>query len=115
VDGGKWLSVHEEYVKWSKNAGSDFLWIEGKPGSGKSTLSKRIVQKIREDNSPDNSKDQNTIIAEFYYNFRGGITETSHELMLRSIVYQIWSQNERLFPLLRDRYRELKSGLIMRQ
>jgi hypothetical protein len=28
--------------------------------------------------------------------------------MLRSIVYQIWSQNEKLFPLLRDRYRAMK-------
>jgi hypothetical protein len=28
--------------------------------------------------------------------------------MLRSIVYQIWGKNSRLFPLLRDRYRGLK-------
>lgn len=29
--------------------------------------------------------------------------------MLRSIVYQIWSENSRLFPLIRDRYRALKT------
>lgn len=127
VDGGRWLSCHEEYLKWSESSGSGLLWIEGKPGSGKSTLAKQIVRKLREEQTGSNRRialgkidtstpinpsyhsDQHSIIAEFYYNFRGGITETSHELMLRSIVYQIWSRNERLFQiLLRDRYRELK-------
>jgi hypothetical protein len=56
----------------------------------------------------DNPQDQSTIIARFYYSFRGGSKETSHELMLRSIVYQIWSANSKLFPLLRNDYRRLK-------
>jgi hypothetical protein len=67
-------------------------------------------------NQADTRKDQNTppleneaaIIAEFYYSFRGGCKETSHELMLRSIVYQIWKQNYRLFPLIQDQYRKLR-------
>lgn len=102
------------------------MWLEGKPGSGKSTLLKRITRNIRDthgispkDYSPDRQvgahkgyrgsyySDQNTIVAEFYYSFRGGTTETSHELMLRSLVYQIWSQNSRLFPVLQKRYRRL--------
>lgn len=51
---------------------------------------------------------KSTIVAKFIYSFRGGSTERSHELMLRSIVYQIWNQNSKLFPLLRDRYRQLQ-------
>ncbi|KAI0506067.1 hypothetical protein F5B22DRAFT_651114 [Xylaria bambusicola] len=111
--GGDWLSSHKEYLKWIENPNSDSLWIEGKPGSGKSTLAKRIVQKWRDeydipgDMNADHYK--TTIIAAFYYNFRGGFTEMSHELMLRSIVYQIWSKDKRLFPLLRETYRRLKS------
>uniref|UniRef100_A0A8H7KD73 Nephrocystin 3-like N-terminal domain-containing protein n=1 Tax=Bionectria ochroleuca TaxID=29856 RepID=A0A8H7KD73_BIOOC len=128
VDGGSWLASNHAYLEWNRNESSDVLWIEGKPGSGKSTLSKLIVRKLkkeqmdasqndvfrdgqrntREDQGFGSPQDWNTIIAEFYYSFRGGITETSHELMLRSIVYQIWKQNRRLFPLLRDRYRQLK-------
>lgn len=50
-----------------------------------------------------------TIISNFYYSFRGGYTESSHELMLRSIAYQIFGQNHRLFALIRDRFRTLKS------
>ncbi|KFZ01516.1 hypothetical protein V500_00731 [Pseudogymnoascus sp. VKM F-4518 (FW-2643)] len=55
----------------------------------------------------NNPADKSVIIARFYYSFRGGNMQTSHELMLRSIVYQIWSKNSRLFPLIRHRYREL--------
>lgn len=40
------------------------------------------------------------IVAEFYYSFRGGYTETSHVLMLRSLIYQVWTQEPRLWPLL---------------
>ena len=50
-----------------------------------------------------------TIVSSFYYSFRGGYTEMSHELMLRSIAYQIFGQDERLFALIRDRFRKLKS------
>ncbi|KAK5626419.1 hypothetical protein RRF57_002134 [Xylaria bambusicola] len=84
--GGDWLSSHKEYINWLENPCSDSLWIEGKPGSGKSTLAKRIVRKWRyEYNDPSNMNadhDKAPIIAAFYYSFRGGFTETSHELML---------------------------------
>ncbi|PNP57409.1 hypothetical protein THARTR1_02406 [Trichoderma harzianum] len=58
----------------------------------------------------DNPRDKSTVIARFYYSFRGGNTETSHELMLRSIVYQIWRDNSRLYKLLSNRYRELQKS-----
>jgi hypothetical protein len=53
---------------------------------------------------------QSTITAQFFYSLRGGISETSHRTLLQSIVYQIWKQDARLFPLIRHRYRELKSS-----
>lgn len=62
--------------------------------------------------SPQNFKllnEEEIIFASFYYSFRGGYTEMSHELILRSIAYQIFRQNYRLFALIRDRFRELKS------
>ncbi|CEJ93162.1 hypothetical protein VHEMI08771 [[Torrubiella] hemipterigena] len=121
--GGTWLATHPEYTQFCDSAASDFLWIEGKPGSGKSTLAKRIARNMKErrPNSdppfsvnaeggeyPSSAGDQRDIVAEFYYSFRGGVKQTSHVLMLRSLVYQIWSQNTRLFPLLQDQYRRLK-------
>lgn len=47
-----------------------------------------------------------SIISSFYYSFRGGPTEMRHELMLRSIAYQIFGQNERLFALIREQFRK---------
>ncbi|KAI0898840.1 hypothetical protein F4806DRAFT_455761 [Annulohypoxylon nitens] len=115
-EGGSWILSHREYIKWMRNSGTGILWIEGKPGSGKSTLSKRIVKMLRNEHtshkmaSINAQSNQDTIIAAFYYSFRGGVKQGSHELMLRSIVYQIWKENSRLFSLLRDAYRELKSN-----
>lgn len=57
--------------------------------------------------------EKKTILASFYYSFRGGNTEKSHELMLRSIAYQIFRQNNRLFALIRDRFRKLKSERLL--
>lgn len=124
--GGEWMASHEEYTQWSESSTPSALWLEGKPGSGKSTLAKLVVHKLenRENDSSsvqtkgpqtgrhiwtfNNPEDKNIIIARFYYSFRGGNTETSHELMLRSIVYQIWNSNRRLYELLKEHYRELR-------
>ncbi|KAM0458660.1 hypothetical protein ACHAPV_006052 [Trichoderma viride] len=128
VVGGEWMASHEKYTQWSESSTPSALWLEGKPGSGKSTLAKLVVHKLetRENDSSsvqtkgpqtgrhiwtfNNPEDKNTIIARFYYSFRGGNTETNHELMLRSIVYQIWNNNSRLYKLLKDRYRELQKS-----
>ncbi|KFZ25366.1 hypothetical protein V502_00151 [Pseudogymnoascus sp. VKM F-4520 (FW-2644)] len=127
---GKRFFCHPEYCSWIQSYGPSVLWLEGKPGSGKSTLVKFMVNELEKDpslgqarlrnpshKSPQKGKeewifnnptDKSTIFARFYYSFRGGNTQTNNELMLRSIVYQIWSENSRLFPLIRDRYRLLK-------
>ncbi|KFX98351.1 hypothetical protein O988_04393 [Pseudogymnoascus sp. VKM F-3808] len=133
---GRRFFGHEKYINWIECDGSAMLWLEGKPGSGKSTLAKFMVKKLEknpslaqgrrvnlsQDTAPSHSSrqkgeeewvfnsptDKSSIIARFYYSFRGGNTQTSHELMLRSIVYQIWRENSKLFPLIRDRYLDLK-------
>lgn len=105
------------------------LWIAGKPGSGKSTLVKLVMKMLQEKHSDGGSgtagthgrisrnfeylEQKKTIFASFYYSFRGGNTEMSHELMLRSIAYQIFRQNDRLFALIRDRFRKIKSERLL--
>ena len=130
TNAGAWLSSNTQYTEWLASSESDLLWIVGKPGSGKSTLTKFIVSRLRTEgrereydgrdlalnHCSDQSEsqvrigldDDNPIFATFHYSFRGGFTETSHELMLRSIVYQIFRANSRLFPLIRNRYRSMK-------
>lgn len=119
-----------EFTKWKECPKSSAFWLKGKPGSGKSTLAKHmlpqleshtddliprptretkeLIEREREDIwSFKNPKDTRTIVARFFYSARGGSSQTSHELMLRSIVYQIWKSNSKLFPHIRDRYRKL--------
>ncbi|KAI1171350.1 hypothetical protein F4777DRAFT_565724 [Nemania sp. FL0916] len=129
-DGGSWLSTNREYKQWNESPESSILWLEGKPGSGKSTIVKLIVRELEKKGIDpscsrcmppdlkrekqvwifDSPKDKSTIVARFYYSFRGGRTETDHKNMLQSIVYQIWRENSKLFLLIRSRYRELRRG-----
>jgi hypothetical protein len=53
--------------------------------------------------------DRDVIIATFFYSFRGGATETSHTLMLRSLLYQILQGNSKLFPSFQLAYRKLRT------
>ncbi|KAK4063787.1 hypothetical protein Trihar35433_8495 [Trichoderma harzianum] len=127
-EGGRWLASHTKYTDWSESPTASVLWLEGKPGSGKSTLAKLIVSKLengdhslsmeQQNKAPmerrvwtfDNPTDKSAMVARFYYSFRGGNIETRHELMLRSIVYQIWRGNSRLYKLLKSRYHELQKS-----
>jgi hypothetical protein len=117
---GKWLFSNREYCHWIENTGSNVLWIEGKPGSGKSTLTKLTVRRLEERAGESSQNITNfdpidQIVAKFYYSFRGGNTEMSHTLMLRSIVWQIWNQNIRLFRFLQPCYREKMRNKIHRE
>lgn len=121
---GTWLSSCTDYREWLSSRHSDIFWISGKPGSGKSTLVKHIMKQLQGGRSRaiwgETTIDQRNlqslefsdtpmeIFSSFYYSFRGGRTEKAHELMLRSIAYQIFGQSATLFPLIRDQYRNRK-------
>ncbi|ETS79891.1 hypothetical protein PFICI_07420 [Pestalotiopsis fici W106-1] len=49
-----------------------------------------------------------TIMAHFFYSFRGGNIETSHEEMLRSILYQLLKQEPSFYALFRDHFRKMR-------
>lgn len=44
----------------------------------------------------------------FFYSFRGGKEETSHQVMLRSVLYQLLDQDHSLYPLFQSHYRQLR-------
>lgn len=106
-DTGKWLEEDVEYTDWNHSNRSSLLLLRGKPGSGKSTLAKSILKSLNKDTAAKND----VLIADFFYSFRGGQKETSHTLMLQSLLYQLLSQDERLFPLFREAYRSKKKEL----
>ncbi|KAI5855182.1 hypothetical protein BZA05DRAFT_334047, partial [Tricharina praecox] len=77
------------------------LYIGGKPGSGKSTLVKYFKDNILE-LEPDA---RSATIASFFYSFREGELQKSHHNMLRSILYDVLSQNEFFFYHFQREYR----------
>ena len=106
-----WLRSHPSYLKWKESA-SGILWIEGKPGSGKSVLAKSIRKQFLQPSGPDNPKLSlehagsplnSAPISCWFYSKRE--TLVAHAWMLRSILVQILEQSPSLFLRARQIYR----------
>ncbi|KAI9765884.1 MAG: hypothetical protein M1839_005287 [Geoglossum umbratile] len=82
----RWLLSNSEYLDWldlnriSEHHG--FLWIKGKPGTGKSTIMKFVCSHFKRAMT-------NTIIISFFFNARGESLEKSTIGMYRSLVFQL--------------------------
>ncbi|KAL7942864.1 ankyrin repeat-containing domain protein [Trichoderma barbatum] len=97
----EWLWKHEQYKAWSKPSVSRVLLIQGKPGSGKSTLTRYFNDHILEREPAANS----AIIARFFYSYREDILQRSHRNMLRSILHDILHQDQAFFYHIQAEYR----------
>ncbi|KAF8245679.1 hypothetical protein K440DRAFT_662625 [Wilcoxina mikolae CBS 423.85] len=100
----EWLWVHPQYVKWSQSATSSLLYVEGKPGSGKSTLVKYFEKNL----TAREPKSISSTVARYFYSFRGTIKESTHQNMLRSILHSLLEQDESTFFHFQQHFRNLK-------
>jgi hypothetical protein len=89
----KWLLRKSEHVAWLDStklpSHYGFLWIKGKPGTGKSTLMKFAFGKASK------SMNHNTVIA-FFFNARGEVLEKTIIGMYRSLLLQLLDKNPTL-------------------
>ncbi|KAF8539358.1 hypothetical protein BDD12DRAFT_981045, partial [Trichophaea hybrida] len=97
-----WLWEHEQYRTWSSTSHSDLLLIEGKPGSGKSTVTKYFKENLLE----REPLAKQAIVASFFYSYRDGELHTNHSNMMRSILHDILHQNEAFFFHFQPYYRK---------
>jgi ankyrin repeat protein len=85
----KWLLENSEYLNWldvaELNKHHGFLWIKGKPGTGKSTLMKFALA-----HAMDTITDK--IVLSFFFNARGEDIEKSIIGAYRSLLLQILEQ-----------------------
>ncbi|CAN9313452.1 unnamed protein product [Alternaria alternata] len=119
----EWLWNHNEYMGW-ESASSAVLWIEGKPGSGKSVLAKSLQRRLTlglfrsgfSHGRPSASSSNRTaivqskvpsrkLVADWFYSTRLGEVGMAHLSLLRSILYQLLQQNDQLFELATAFYR----------
>ncbi|KAL8724607.1 MAG: hypothetical protein Q9166_007854, partial [cf. Caloplaca sp. 2 TL-2023] len=90
-----------DFVRWLNNKDEPVFWIQGYPGSGKSTMMKYIAQnqglqqmgERRRDNPP-----LQTIT--HFFSTRGTAMHNSQTGFLRSLLYQIFLQRMNLLPTL---------------
>ena len=81
-----WLLAKSEYIEWldfsrlSEHHG--FLWIKGKPGTGKSTMMKFVLA-----NAKKTMKDR--IVISFFFNARGDALEKSTTGTYQSLLLQL--------------------------
>jgi hypothetical protein len=91
------------------------LWISGKAGSGKSVLAKSIHRRF-EDSRLIDSRDfadpgglQTSsfgVVCDWFYHAHVGKVGTSHEYMLRALVWQMFEQNQALYDICKKRYHQ---------
>src|SRR5579859_8110079 len=81
-----WLLESTAYLNWLSDAKlpehHGFFWIKGKPGCGKSTLTKFAFMEIKKEF-------QNAIILSFFFNARGSHLEKSTMGLYRSLLVQL--------------------------
>ncbi|PSK36098.1 hypothetical protein B9Z65_5913 [Elsinoe australis] len=80
-----WLLEHPNFEDWLRDRG--FMWIRGKPGSGKSTLVKYLVHEIRH-GGLDRGLDRNYILSHFFY-AGGSQLQKSADGLYRSLLHQL--------------------------
>jgi ABC-type dipeptide/oligopeptide/nickel transport system ATPase component len=105
----EWIWSFPPYVQWVSEQ-SSVLWIQGKPGSGKSVLAKTTLSRLTSGPAALSAHSchvtgTSSLIGSWFYSWRGGDEGTSHVSMLRSILYQLLDQDRSLFPYFRDSYR----------
>lgn len=92
----KWLLQDSRYLEWldreklSQHRG--FLWIKGKPGAGKSTMMKFLVNNI------NSSIESEATVVTFFFNAGGNELEKSTPGMYRSLLLQLLMK----FPQLQE-------------
>ncbi|EON63739.1 hypothetical protein W97_02967 [Coniosporium apollinis CBS 100218] len=101
-----WLFSHPTYQSWDNTDSStqhnDLLWIEGKPGAGKSTLMKEaFMRKLK-----SRTRISHVMVVAFFFNARGGFLEKSMVGMFRSLLNQLSEQVRAVLTALLPTYRQ---------
>jgi ankyrin repeat protein len=93
----QWIFETQSFQRWRdpalRNSHRGLYWIKGKPGSGKSTLMKCILERLERENGCK--------VVYFFFNARGARLEHSVEGCYRSLLYQMLQQVPALLTSLR--------------
>ena len=97
-----WVLEDEDFGAWVQSV-RGIPWIKGKPGSGKSTIMKYLLDLIRSEKVCELSS-AFPVYAATFFNARGSSLETFREGFLRSSIMQILQQKPELFKCIEGDY-----------
>ena len=104
-DTGNWLLESQNFHDWVQRTRlhehRGFFWIQGNPGSGKSTLMKRIYSRV--EGSPHGPL---SVLAAFFFNARGSKLEKSPTGLFRTLLHKLCQQISALRDLVVKTYLE---------
>ena len=103
----QWLKEHQSFKNW-QDASNNLLCIRGRPGSGKSTLMKHILDQ------PYPPKNNNFNIA-FFFSCCGDELQRTRLGLLRSIVHQLSACFPQAFDELIQRFMRTRAALTTGQ
>lgn len=87
-DTGSWLLESQDFQDWSQRKRLDehrgFFWIQGNPGSGKSTLMKKVYS-----HALACRRDPSSVTAAFFFNARGDEIEKSPTGLFRTLLHAL--------------------------
>ena len=112
-DSGSWLLEAQTFDDWLQRRRLDehrgFFWIQGNPGSGKSTLMKKVYSHVTA-----GPQDPSSVIAAFFFNARGNEIERSPLGLFRTLLHTLFQRISALRHLVVKAYvskrRLLSSG-----
>lgn len=107
---GDWLLQNQDFQDWAQrkrfNQHHGFFWIQGNPGSGKSTLMKKAHSHVQA-----HSQDPTSVIAAFFFNARGSEMEKSPVGLFRTLLHSLCQHISALRAVVMKKYYR-KRGLL---
>ncbi|KAH9995624.1 hypothetical protein BJV77DRAFT_961052 [Russula vinacea] len=102
---GTWWTQSDSYAEWKCSGPSSLLWINGKPGAGKSVICSSIIEDITA-----LQKSGLASLAFFYFDFREDQKKDLRGL-LSSLLVQLCEQSDAYSAILSEFYAAHRSGL----
>jgi hypothetical protein len=98
----KWVykPPHDQFLQWLKS-GNGIFWLSGKPGSGKSTLMKFIVDNPRTSQALATwANGKRCVTASHFFWIAGETIQMSQEGLFRSLLYTVFKERPQLVETL---------------
>ncbi|KXT18471.1 hypothetical protein AC579_2243 [Pseudocercospora musae] len=92
----KWFLDSDRFQCWKQSEDPPALWLHGQPGAGKSVACSAIIENVLL-----TMQSSTTFVAYFYFDF-SDISKQALEAALKSILYQLARQSDKVFRSLMD-------------